>query len=175
MKLNILVLLLSVLLLSVLLINCSTIKPVKTVERVNYNINEASNFIGQGNSSLTGKAFAVDIHGVEHLANGNRTVWLIPKTSMSDQWYNVIFLERNRLTKPDPRTMELVKYTKPDNNGGFSFNSIKQGHYYLVTYVGWGVTVMVESDIPYKQFGEVFAVQIHIKKGNNNFNVSNRE
>ncbi len=146
-------------------ISCTSPQPRQVIERVPYSAVEAAPYLTQGTATLTGKAYAIDVEGNKHYASGSRAVWLIPKTSMSDQWYDVMYLKRQDLTRANDKVYDLVRYTRPMSKGEFKFSNLPNGKYYLVAYIGWGVTVLANSDIPYRQHGGVLVSVVYINGG----------
>jgi len=152
-------------LITLLFASCNTPSKVK-IQRVPYNPEEFAKYQKEGTATVTGQAFMKTQSGDVKYAAGNQ-VWLNPKTSMADQWYNEIYLGVDHLRTnlewvgEDKKYLESVIYTQADGEGRFKFEKIPEGEYYLVTAITW----KVPSQYGLTGTGGMIAKQVTIKEG----------
>jgi len=90
----------------------------------------------QGTGSLTGQVFMKTIGGDVKYGAGS-SVYLLPATSYSSQWYTENYLGGKPLSTPDSRAEQGQLVTQADGTGYFTFNDVPPGKYYLSSTVTW--------------------------------------
>lgn len=125
---------------ALLLTACATVGTLNSAFDPN-----AANFIKQtGKGGITGQAFLRRNDGIVVYAAGSE-VSLLPKTPHTDEIVSKMFgSSRFAYTKvgfnnQDPRFIEYIKTTTADGEGRFTFSSLPNGSYYLITSVVWFV------------------------------------
>ena len=156
-------------LITLLFASCNTPSKVK-IQRVPYNPEEFAKYQKEGTATITGQAFMKTQSGDVKYAAGNE-VWLNPKTSMSDQWYNEAYLGNDNHFNPEQelvgkgvdykKYLEAFTYTQADGEGRFKFEKVPAGKYYLVSKVVW----KVPSQYGLHRTGGYIAREVTIKEG----------
>ncbi|MFK0875525.1 hypothetical protein ACIUW1_11825 [Pseudomonas aeruginosa] len=90
----------------------------------------------KGTGTLTGQVFMKTVGGDVKFGAGS-TVYLVPVTSYSKQWYEVNYIGGQALEAPDPRSGQGSITTVADGNGNFTFTDIPPGDYFLSSTVTW--------------------------------------
>lgn len=118
-------------------------------------------FINQkGKGSISGQAFLRRNDGVVVYAAGSE-VKLVPATRYADARIGAIYggakymnAMTAQMTKypEEPEYMQMIKTTKANGEGRFTFNEIAPGQYYIVTGVQWCVPTRYGCD---KQGGDL--------------------
>ena len=123
-------------------VSCKTTREV--VQRVPYNELEYVHFKKAGTAKVTGQAFLRTSSGdVKYAAAQN--VFLIPVTSISNQWYYQWYLVENHLNpkkiiaKADTRHLAIIRTAIANGEGRFTFSNIPAGEYFIVTRIFWKV------------------------------------
>lgn len=131
-----------ILLLSIFaLVSCKTTEVVK---RVPYNELEYVHFKKAGTAKATGQAFLRTYSGDVKYAAGSK-VFLIPVTSISNQWYYQWYLVENHINpekiiaKADTRHLAIIRTKQANGNGRFTFENIPAGEYFIITRIVWKV------------------------------------
>ena len=152
-------------LITLLFASCNTPSKVK-IQRVPYNPEEFAKYQKEGTATVTGQAFMKTEGGDVKYAAGNQ-VWLNPKTSMSDQWYNEAYLGQDHVytnfewVGDDKKYKDSIFYAQADGEGRFKFEKIPAGEYYLTTGIYW----KVPSQYGLSKTGGVVTKKVTIKEG----------
>jgi len=135
------------------------------VERIPFNEAEFLALAASGSATVTGKAFIKTTTGSIHFAK-NVQVRLNPKTSYSQQWYEVNYLGQSNIADADPRYLNYVHKARADGDGRFSFNNVAAGDYYISAPVFWFNEIKLEDGSIYKQrLGKFICYEIHVEEG----------
>jgi len=124
------------------LVSCKTTREV--VQRVPYNELEYVHFKKAGTAKATGQAFLRTSSGDVKYAAGSK-VFLIPVTSISNQWYYQWYLVENHINpekiiaKADTRHLAIIRTKQANGNGRFTFENIPAGEYFIITRIVWKV------------------------------------
>jgi hypothetical protein len=104
---------------------------------VPFNPQEIENALKEGNSTITGQAFAKTQGGDVKYGAGN-TINLIPLTPYVEQAIN-LSNKANAFTTVDidKRMFDYAKKTTADGTGKFKFTDLSSGKYYLETDIKW--------------------------------------
>ena len=150
--------------LAILFVSACARTPV-TVERIPFNEAEFLALPTTGSATVSGKAFIKTTTGSIHFAK-HAEVRLNPKTSYSQQWYEVNYVGRTNIANADPRYLGYVRKVKADENGRFSFKDIPAGDYYISAPVFWFNEITLEDGSIYKQrLGKFICFEIHVEEG----------
>ncbi len=84
-----------------------------------------------GSSTISGRVYLINSIDDEQVIKRNLKLYLNPVTSYSRQWYEHSYLEGYKMTPPDKRLYNYLKFTTTDSNGEFSFFGVPAGEYYL--------------------------------------------
>lgn len=118
-----------------------------------------------GDCTVFGQVFLTTIGGNTKYSGG-MPVWLFPKTSYSDEWYEQYYLKGNKgYFGDDHRVYEYTPQTKVDGEGYFELGNVPEGDYYIVSMVVWFTPTGCFNALE-KQGGTI-AELIHIKNGKN--------
>lgn len=90
----------------------------------------------RGDKTVKGTVFLVD-QFEERQVGGGSEVTLEPLTSYSEQWYEVCYLQGEKIEEPDPRYRRYVRRTEADGKGNFSFSDVGAGEYLLTAPLYW--------------------------------------
>jgi ABC-type transport system substrate-binding protein len=107
-----------------------------TVQRMPFPEAEYAALAKTGTGRVTGQAFMRTIGGDVKVAAGS-DVALNPVTSYSQQWYDVVYVQRKNITAWDPRLDEYVMNTRADAEGRFEFVNVPPGDYFVRSLVLW--------------------------------------
>ena len=111
--------------------------PIQTrVKRIPFPQDEYEQLAKDGTGIVTGQAFLKTVGGDVKYAAGNQ-VFLIPVTSYSRQWYNVLCTQRQLIEGSDWRHDQYIKKQIADAEGRFTFVDIPAGSYYVSSLVLW--------------------------------------
>ena len=151
-------------LLAVIFISACARTPVM-IERIPFNEAEFLALPASGSATVTGKAFIKTTEGTIHFAQ-NEQVRLNPKTSYSQQWYEVNYLGNTNITDADPRYLNYVRKATVDEKGIFTFSNVPAGDYYISVPVFWFNDIKMEDGSIYKQrLGKFICYEIHVVEG----------
>ena len=114
-----------------------------------FNPAEAKKLLEEGKNSVKGEAFLRQ-NGGGIITWAGTVVSLIPKTHYTEERlqhiygvldYNDVKSSKNSINfNPNPfEYTQLQKETKCNSRGGFEFNNVADGDFYITTYVQWQV------------------------------------
>jgi hypothetical protein len=107
------------------------------VARIPFPIKEYARLPRSGKGTIKGKIYLSD--GYELKIPGKDTrLYLNPKTSYSDQWYEESYIGGRKMQKADDRLFNYLRFTSSDANGNFAFYGVPSGTYYLIGTVKCG-------------------------------------
>ncbi len=101
------------------------------MERMPFPIEEYRALPRYGNSTVTGRVFLENSINDEKIVKKNLKLYLNPVTSYSKQWYEQSYLGGYKMTRPDKRLFNYLKFTTTNQNGEFNFFGIPSGEYYI--------------------------------------------
>lgn|GEM_PF-1365376 len=110
----------------------------KIVQRVDFPEEEYRNLLKFGNSEVSGRVYIINNQTDEKIVKESLKLYLNPVTSYSRQWYEESYLNGNKMTPPDRRLFNYLKYTVSDADGNFSFFGVPKGNYYLGVRIDCG-------------------------------------
>jgi len=93
----------------------------------------------RGHGVIKGRIYVLNDYG-EKVYGRNTRLYLNPKSSYSDQWYEESFLGGNKMSKADNRLFNYLRFTTSDANGNYAFYGVPSGTYYLIGVVTCGQT-----------------------------------
>ncbi len=106
------------------------------VQRISFPASEYAALATTGTGVVSGQAFLRTLGGDVKYGAGS-SVYLLPATSYTDQWFNENYLGGRALSEPDPRASQGKLETQADGSGNFVFRDVPRGSYYLSTIVTW--------------------------------------
>jgi len=101
------------------------------MERMPFPVEEYRILRRSGNSTLIGMVYLENSINDERIVKRNLKLYLNPVTSYSRQWYEQSYLGGYKMTPPDKRLFNYLKFTTTNSNGEFSFFGIPAGQYYI--------------------------------------------
>jgi len=101
------------------------------MDRMSFPIEEYRVLRRNGNSTVSGRVFLENSINDEKIIRKNLKLYLNPVTSYSKQWYEESYLGGYKMTPPDKRIFNYLKFTTTNQNGDFSFFGIPAGEYYI--------------------------------------------
>jgi len=108
------------------------------VARIPFPVEEYARLHRSGKGTIKGKIYLSDGYDMKVLGKGTR-LYLNPKTSYSDQWYEESYIGGHKMQKADDRLFNYLRFTSSDANGNFSFYGVPSGSYYLIGTVKCGL------------------------------------
>jgi len=108
------------------------------IERIDFPIDEYRHLHRIGKNTLHGKVYLQNNINNNKILGKNIKLYLNPVTSYSRQWYQESYLGGYKLTPPDKRLFNYLKFTNSDDSGLFSFFGIPKGNYYLIGKITCG-------------------------------------
>jgi len=106
-------------------------RPKRVVKRIPFPQEEYRNLPKFGENEVSGRIYLIDSTTGEEIVKGNLKLYLNPVTSYSRQWYEESYLNGNKMTPPDKRLFNYLRFTISDSSGNFSFFGVPAGSYYL--------------------------------------------
>jgi hypothetical protein len=107
------------------------------VTRIPFPVSEYRRLAKTGKGTVKGRIYVTD--GYDRKVFGKSTrLYLNPKTSYSDQWYRESYIGGKKMSKPDERLFNYLRFTSSDANGNFAFYGVPSGRYYLIGMVKCG-------------------------------------
>lgn len=144
-----------------LLTACSS-QPI-VIERLPFDLSEYQALAKNGNATVTGQAYIKTIDGKVYYPKKEQAR-LNPVTSYSKQWYEVNYLSRQNIAKPDPRYLDYVYKTDFGEQGQFTFTNIPAGDYYISAPIFWFNEInMEDGSIMLKRQGSFICFKIHVE------------
>jgi hypothetical protein len=116
----------------------------ETIERMPFPEDEYRELKRNGDSTVRGRVFLENSINDERIVKKNLKLYLNPVTSYSRQWYQDSYLGGYKMTKPDKRLFNYLKFTTTNHNGAFSFFGVPAGDYYI------GVKLKCSSECGYE-------------------------
>ncbi|MCB4765301.1 MAG: carboxypeptidase regulatory-like domain-containing protein [Sulfurovum sp.] len=104
------------------------------VARISFPMDEYSLLEHTGKGTIRGKIYIINGYGKKIYGRTTR-LYLNPKTSYSDQWYNESYIDGRKMEKADDRLFNYLRFTSSDINGNFAFYGVPSGSYYLIGIV----------------------------------------
>ncbi len=101
------------------------------MERMPFPIEEYRALPRYGNSTVMGRVFLENSINDERIIKRGLKLYLNPVTSYSRQWYEQSYLGGYKMTRPDKRLFNYLKFTTTNQNGEFSFFGVPAGEYYI--------------------------------------------
>lgn len=89
-----------------------------------------------GTSAIVGQAFLKTRAGDVKYGAGN-TVYLNPVTNYSREWFELHVLGGKNLAPADSRINQYIREARADGQGGFEFQGIPAGEYYVTCHITW--------------------------------------
>jgi hypothetical protein len=108
------------------------------VARIPFPVEEYARLHRNGKGTIKGKIYISDGYDMKVVGKGTR-LYLNPKTSYSDQWYEESYIGGHKMQKADDRLFNYLRFTSSDANGNFSFYGVPSGSYYLIGTVKCGL------------------------------------
>jgi hypothetical protein len=108
------------------------------VARIPFPVQEYARLHRNGKGTIKGKIYISDGYDTKIVGKGTR-LYLNPKTSYSDQWYDESYIGGKKMQKADNRLFNYLRFTSSDESGNFSFYGVPSGSYYLIGTVKCGM------------------------------------
>jgi hypothetical protein len=110
----------------------------KIVERVDFPEDEYINLPKVGDNEVSGRVYLINSNTDDEIAKRGLKLYLNPVTSYSKQWYEESYLNGHKMTPPDRRLFNYLRYTMSEDNGNFNFFGVPSGRYYLGVRIDCG-------------------------------------
>jgi hypothetical protein len=107
------------------------------VARIPFPVEEYAHLHRMGKGTIKGQIYLTDGYDRKVFGKGTR-LYLNPKTSYSDQWYEESYIGGHKMQKADNRLFNYLRFTSSDQNGNFAFYGVPSGSYYLIGTVTCG-------------------------------------
>jgi len=107
------------------------------VARIPFPAKEYAYLPRSGRGTIKGQIYLSDGYELKILGKDTR-LYLNPKTSYSDQWYEESYIGGRKMQKADDRLFNYLRFTSSDANGNFAFYGVPSGTYYLIGTVKCG-------------------------------------
>ena len=101
------------------------------VPRIPFPVEEYMHLRRMGKGTIKGRIYLEDGMGTK-IYGRNTRLYLNPKTSYSDQWYEESYLGGHKMQKADDRLFDYLRFTSSDTQGNFAFYGVPSGSYYLI-------------------------------------------
>ena len=111
---------------------------VHKVSRISFPMDEYVRLARVGKGTVKGQIYITDGYGKKVVGKATR-LYLNPKTSYSDQWYQESYIGGQKMQKADDRLFNYLRFTSSDVNGNFAFYGVPSGSYYLIGTVRCGM------------------------------------
>jgi len=125
------------------------------VQRIPFPQAEYNRLARSGKGTVNGYIFVEDAYGTK-VYGKNTKLYLNPITSYSKQWYVDSYLGGKKMSKPDNKLFNYVKFTASADDGRFSFYGVPSGGYYLTGTVVCGLDCGYETPKSIRITTEVF-------------------
>ncbi|NPA61143.1 MAG: hypothetical protein GXO06_02525, partial [Epsilonproteobacteria bacterium] len=93
----------------------------KLIQRMEFPEEEYMALPKFGNNEVSGRVYLINGEREEEIVKSNLKLYLNPVTSYSKQWYEESYLNGNKMTPPDRRLFNYLKFTVSGEGGNFSF------------------------------------------------------
>jgi hypothetical protein len=103
----------------------------ETMQRMDFPTEEYMALQHNGSSTVSGTVYLKNSLNDEKIVRRNLKLYLNPVTSYSKQWYQQSYLGGYKMSRPDRRLYNYLKFTTTDSSGNFSFYEVPVGEYYL--------------------------------------------
>ena len=107
------------------------------VARIPSPVKEYARLPRSGKGTIKGSIYLSDGYDLKIPGKDTR-LYLNPKTSYSDQWYEESYIGGRKMAKADDRLFNYLRFTSSDANGNFAFYGVPSGTYYLIGTVKCG-------------------------------------
>ncbi len=103
----------------------------ETMQRMAFPEDEYKKLEKYGSSTVTGNVYLESSITDENVVGRGVKLYLNPVTSYSKQWYEESYLGGYKMTPPDRRLYNYLKFTTSNSSGEFNFYDVPTGDYYL--------------------------------------------
>jgi len=103
----------------------------QTMARIPFPEGEYSSLARSGKGTIEGSIYLQDAYGTK-IPGAKTRLYLNPVTSYSTQWYKESYIKGNKMSEPDSRLFNYLRFTASDSNGHFAFYGVPSGSYYLI-------------------------------------------
>jgi len=103
----------------------------ETMQRMSFPEDEYRRLQKYGNSTVTGTIYLKSSITDDNIVGRSVKLYLNPVTSYSKQWYEQSYLGGYKMSPPDKRLYNYLKFTTSNSDGEFSFFGIPAGEYYI--------------------------------------------
>ena len=101
------------------------------VQRILFPLNEYNKLARRGKGTVEGDIYLLDLYG-EKIYGKDTRLYLNPVTNYSTQWYKESYIKGNKMSEPDSRLFNYLRFTASNSNGHFAFYGVPSGSYYLI-------------------------------------------
>ena len=101
------------------------------MQRISFPEDEYRKLKKYGDSTVTGTIYLKSSITDDNIIGRNVKLYLNPVTSYSKQWYEQSYLGGYKMTPPDKRLYNYLKFTTSNSDGEFSFFGVPAGEYYI--------------------------------------------
>lgn len=152
-----------IVLVTVLFLAACAANPI-VIKRIQFNETEFRSLAKSGTATVTGQAFISTADGKKHYAQ-NEQARLNPKTSYSQQWYEVNYVNKMNIAVADPRYLDYVYKADVDVEGRFIFHNIPAGEYYISAPIFWMKEIKLEDgSILLKRLGSFVCYEVRVEE-----------
>lgn len=148
-----------IMIFSLLILFISSCASIPQKRQSTFNEAEFLPYAGTGSSNIIGQAFLKTRGGDVKYGAGNEVI-LIPVTSYTRETIERYVIRGENLEQHDQRYSKYRRTTRADGQGGFEFNNIPAGDYYLVCGIFWTL-----SDRFSTKTGGIAHSQVSVKPG----------
>jgi len=96
-------------------------EPKKIIQRMEFPQEEYINLPKFGENEVSGRVYLINGNTGEEIVKSSLKLYLNPVTSYSKQWYEESYLNGNKMTPPDRRLFNYLRFTTSDDSGNFHF------------------------------------------------------
>jgi len=107
------------------------------VPRIAFPVSEYNKLAKHGKGTVKGDIYLLDLYG-QKVYGKNTRLYLNPMTSYANQWYKESYIKGKKMTEPDSRLFNYLRFTASDSEGHFAFYGVPSGSYYLIGTVQCG-------------------------------------
>ena len=136
--------------------------------RAAFNEAEFQPYAGSGTSTIQGQAFLKTRGGEVRFGAGN-TVYMVPATSFTREWYDRAVVGGVNLGAADPeaqsRIAQYERRTTADGNGNFEFRNIPAGEYFITCNIVWEVPYSTGYTVQTTQTGGTAHAAVKVGPG----------
>lgn len=113
-----------------------------------FNIAELEPYRGDGTATIEGEAFT-KTRGGDVKPCAGETAYLVPVTAYTQEWLEHAIIAGDRVSGVDRNMFDFFRSITTDGSGGFRFENLPDGDYYVTCEVTWEVPRVVGTGLGY--------------------------